>query len=692
MATKQNGSAATTRIVVPGAHNMVALLGSSDELLRIVERAFAADIHVRGNEITISGEQAEVDLAARLFEELITLLERGDVLTADAVQRSLAMLRQQTEERPADVLSLNIISSRGRTIRPKTLNQKKYVDAIDAHTIVFGIGPAGTGKTYLAMAKAVQALQAKQVNRIILTRPAVEAGERLGFLPGTLNEKIDPYLRPLYDALHDMVDPDSIPRLMANGTIEVAPLAYMRGRAQPVDTPVLTPWGFQPIGELRVGDLVVGSDGQPTVVLGVYPQGRKAVYRVTTQDGASTRACGEHLWQVRTRDDFAHGKPGRVLTTEQMIGRVRRGHVRMFELPMVAPVEFEPERAPIDPYALGLLLGDGSISSRTTPTFSTQDAELAEALERLLPDGHRGGVIVSNPVTVALRELGLAGTGSSTKFIPPQYLVTSRDSRLALLQGLFDTDGGPVTQAGRTCRIQYTTCSSRLRDDVIFLVRSLGGVAYWRTRPAEGRKPGLANGRPVYHRHDAHILDVRLPAGVQPFRLERKRKLYEMHGAGRPMRMIDSIEPAGEAECVCISVSAPDSLYVTEDFLVTHNTLNDAFVVLDEAQNTSPEQMKMFLTRLGFGSKIVVTGDVTQIDLPSGTKSGLKVVQGILEGIEDVHFIRLTSHDVVRHRLVSEIVDAYAKYDAENAAPTGPRSTTSRRAGGARSDERRAER
>src|SRR5437868_3860021 len=322
MATKQTGTPATTRIVVPGAHNMVALLGSSDELLRIVERAFAADIHVRGNEITISGEQVEVDLAARLFEELITLLERGDVLTADAVQRSLTMLRQQTEERPADVLSLNIISSRGRTIRPKTLNQKRYVDAIDAHTVIFGIGPAGTGKTYLAMAKAVQALQAKQVNRMILTRPAVEAGERLGFLPGTLYEKIDPYLRPLYDALHDMVDPDSIPRLMAAGTIEVAPLAYMRGRS-----------------------------------------------------------------------------------------------------------------------------------------------------------------------------------------------------------------------------------------------------------------------------------------------------------------------------------------------------LNDSFIILDEAQNTSPEQMKMFLTRLGFGSKVVVTGDVTQVDLPNGQLSGLRAVQDILDGIEDIHFCHLDSRDVVRHKLVIDIVDAYNRYD-----------------------------
>ena len=170
-------------------------------------------------------------LLERLFDELVTMVRTGQGLTADAVERSIAMLRAETSERPADVLTLNILSNRGRTIRPKTLNQKRYVDAIDAHTVIFGIGPAGTGKTYLAMAKAVQALQAKQVNRIILTRPAVEAGERLGFLPGTLSEKIDPYLRPLYDALHDMLDPETIPKLLTSGTIEVAPLAYMRGRS-----------------------------------------------------------------------------------------------------------------------------------------------------------------------------------------------------------------------------------------------------------------------------------------------------------------------------------------------------------------------------------------------------------------------------------------------------------------------------
>ncbi|GAA4359313.1 PhoH family protein [Angustibacter luteus] len=311
-------------IVVAAEVPMVSLLGPGDELLRTIERAFPRlDVHVRGNEITLNGPPAEVALLERLVDELLVVIASGQPLTRDAVDRSVAMLRQQTTERPADVLTMNILSNRGKKIRPKTLNQKRYVDAIDDNTVVFGIGPAGTGKTYLAMAKAVQALQAKRVNRIILTRPAVEAGERLGFLPGTLTEKIDPYLRPLYDALHDMLDPDSIPRLMAAGTIEVAPLAYMRGRS-----------------------------------------------------------------------------------------------------------------------------------------------------------------------------------------------------------------------------------------------------------------------------------------------------------------------------------------------------LNDAFIILDEAQNTSAEQMKMFLTRLGFGSKIVVTGDVTQVDLPAGTTSGLRIVQDILDDLDDVHFALLTSQDVVRHPLVGQIVDAYGRWDA----------------------------
>ncbi|CAN5308719.1 PhoH family protein [soil metagenome] len=210
---------------------VVGLLGSADENLRALERSLAADVHVRGNAVTLSGAPADVALAERVVTELLAVVAGGQPLTQDAIRHSVSMVTGSDDASPAEVLTLDILSRRGKTIRPKTLNQKRYVDAIDNHTIVFGIGPAGTGKTYLAMAKAVHALKTKQVNRIILTRPAVEAGERLGFLPGTLSEKIDPYLRPLYDALHDMMDQEAIPKLMAAGVIEVAPLAYMRGRS-----------------------------------------------------------------------------------------------------------------------------------------------------------------------------------------------------------------------------------------------------------------------------------------------------------------------------------------------------------------------------------------------------------------------------------------------------------------------------
>ena len=317
-----------TLITVPNAISMVALIGPHDDNLGVIEAAFpSVNMTVRGNEITLRGPLEDCAKLENLFNEMMVVIRSGNILNVDAVKRAIEMLEHDPVDHPAEVLSLNILSSRGRSIRPKTANQKRYVDAIDSHTITFGIGPAGTGKTYLAMAMAVAALQAKKVNRIILTRPAVEAGEHLGFLPGTLSEKIDPYLRPLFDALHDMIDIDTVPRLMQSGVIEVAPLAYMRGR-----------------------------------------------------------------------------------------------------------------------------------------------------------------------------------------------------------------------------------------------------------------------------------------------------------------------------------------------------TLNDAFVILDEAQNTTPEQMKMFLTRLGFGSKMIITGDVTQIDLPNGQHSGLRVVRDILKDIEDIAFLELTAEDVVRHRLIGDIVKAYDKFDEHRQA------------------------
>lgn len=211
--------------------SMVRLLGPGDRLLKTVEREHPrVRVLARGNEITFSGEREDVAAAEALVRELTEMAQRGVDLEPEQVERSQRLLDTPGAPAPANVLGEAIVSSRGKTIRPKTLGQKQYVDAIEEHTITFGIGPAGTGKTYLAMAKAVQALQRKEVTRIILTRPAVEAGERLGFLPGTLNDKIDPYLRPLFDALQEMLDPDLVVKLMASNVVEVAPLAYMRGR------------------------------------------------------------------------------------------------------------------------------------------------------------------------------------------------------------------------------------------------------------------------------------------------------------------------------------------------------------------------------------------------------------------------------------------------------------------------------
>ncbi|HXF58057.1 MAG TPA: PhoH family protein [Actinomycetota bacterium] len=208
---------------------MVALLGQRDELLKLVESAFDSHILVRGNEITITGEEEEAERVALLFEELLSLLEQGQTLTADSVGRTIDMIKED-RARPSEVMGDVILTVRGRAIAPKTVGQKRYVDAIRKNTVTFAIGPAGTGKTYLAVATAVKAYQDREVSRIILTRPAVEAGEKLGFLPGTLYEKIDPYMKPLYDALYEMVDAEALQRLMERGTIEVAPLAYMRGR------------------------------------------------------------------------------------------------------------------------------------------------------------------------------------------------------------------------------------------------------------------------------------------------------------------------------------------------------------------------------------------------------------------------------------------------------------------------------
>ncbi len=655
-----------------------SLLGNHDEHVRLLERELGVRIDVGEGTLAVAGDSIETELARRVLEQLYGLIEAGYPIYDSDVEYALRILSSDHSAKLRDIfLDTVFISATRHTITPKSVAQKAYIDAIRNYDIVFGVGPAGTGKTYLCMAMAVAELMKNNFNRIVLCRPAVEAGEKLGFLPGDLAEKVNPYLRPLYDALHDMVDYDRARKLVERGTIEVAPLAFMRGRAQPITSRVLTHQGWRPIGEIEPGDYVIGSNGRSTRVLGVYPQGEKEVFRVTATDGASTRCSGDHLWAVQTLEDRRRSEGFRLVTVHDMMGRLRRARRHRFELPVLSgPVAFSPQEVPVDPYALGLLLGDGCLTGSATPGVAAADVELGSSLEGSLVGievahesgvdyvlrhrfGGRGGLRIPDPVGVAARALGRCGTRSSTKFVPPAYLLNAPEVRLAVLQGLMDADGGPVLQPGRTCRVRFCTTSPRLRDDVIFLARSLGGVAYWRTGAAEGRKPGRAKGRDVPYVSDAYVLDIRLPAGVAPFRLGRKARAYEAAGAGRPKRFVRSIEPDRVDRCVCIRVAAPDSLYVTDDFLLTHNTLNDSFVILDEAQNTTSEQMKMFLTRLGYGSKAVITGDVTQIDLPAGKQSGLKEAQVLLRDVPGIRFVTFTERDVVRHPLVQEIITAY---------------------------------
>lgn len=659
------------------------LFGVHDQNIKYLESLLDVRVDARGQDLTIDGDPADVETAERIIEDFAALFREGKTFTDRELREAFAQIAEDRAYSLRDYFTKARFNPAGKKqVAPKSATQRRYIEAIQNNDIVFGIGPAGTGKSYLAVAMAVQALTQKQVSRIVLARPAVEAGERLGFLPGDLQEKVDPYLRPLYDALFDLMDAERVAKMLEKRIIEVAPLAFMRGRAQPLHSRLLTPTGWRTMGSIRPGDFVIGSDGSPVRVTGVFPQGKKEVYRLTMTDRSSTLACAEHLWAVRTMEDKRRHKPQRILETREMVGNFRRNHQYRYELPLLSsPVNWPRREVPLEPYSLGLLLGDGCITGKTSPSFCTSDAELVASLESSLagmnlsfrqksrvdytitnPLAGKGGhfsLMPRNSLTQALRELELAGTYSSTKFVPEVYLYNDAEVRLAVLQGLLDTDGGPVVQEGRTCRIHYTTTSERLKDDVVFLVRSLGGVAYWRRRKAEGRKPGFARGREIGYRNDSFVMDIRLPKGLEPFRLKRKAEVYRAHGGGRPMRFIKNIEPAGVEETQCISVAAQDSLYVADDFILTHNTLADAFIILDEAQNTTSEQMKMALTRIGFGSKAVITGDVTQIDLPTGKRSGLIEAERILSKIEGIEFVYFTEKDVVRHRLVQMIIKAY---------------------------------
>jgi hypothetical protein len=360
------------------------------------------------------------------------------------------------------------------------------------------------------------------------------------------------------------------------------------GKAQPVDEPVLTPTGWRTMGELRPGDFVIGSNGAPTEVLAVYPQGTRPVYSLQFSDGASTRACAEHLWVMQNKKDLHTGCPWRIMTTADLAAMdARTIHNRSLRVPLPGPVQYEGSvDLPLDPYLLGVLLGDGCFRAGGHATFSSADAEIVESVRASVPQGMHvvyssgydyrivggigSGYCQPNKLKAILGEMGLWGAKSENKFVPQAYMHAPPKDRLELLRGLLDTDG----HVTRGQNISFATTSPVLAKDVAELARGLGGTA------STVRAPSYCNGE---RKRDHYRVSVNMPEGVVPFRLRRKASVVEEWGArsyGLPSRILRSVTPAGEAECVCIRVAAHDALYVTKDYIVTHNTFWLACITL----------------------------------------------------------------------------------------------------------------
>lgn len=517
-----------------------------------------------------------------------------------------------------------------------------------------------THNTHLACAFAISEILAKRKKKCVLTRPIVEAGEALGFLPGTFDEKVGPYMMPMYDCIQKCVGIEGPQKDIIDRSIEVAPIAYMRGRSQPLDSKVLTPTGYVLMGDIQVGDKVVGKDGKPTEVLGVYPQGNLDVYRVKFSDGISVECSADHLWSTMSLNQKRSGKYS-VRTTQEILKTVRDKYNRKFHrIPLTAPVEFRPQRVEVDPYVLGVILGDGNCHRKTSVTITNvQEGVLREVASRL-PVGLRlvvcseGGIQYrvsgkrnrGNSIRSYLAECGLLGSRSFEKSIPDLYLYNSIEVRLAILRGLMDTDGSIFKHRSGNCRVQYYSTSHRLAEAVRFLVHSLGGTASLRRREfEEGCDRKIRHCRPVY------VVDMVI--GINPFLCAEKASKFSPMV---PVRLISEIKHVGTKKCQCIKVAAIDSLYLTEHCVVTHNTFDNAVCIFDEAQNATKAQLKLFMTRFGENSKIIITGDPLQSDLRRDDQ-GLMHVVSKLEDLPGVGVIYFKASSIVRHPLIAAILE-----------------------------------
>lgn len=562
---------------------------------------------------------------------------------------------------------------------PKSIGQEILLDYLDdpANYIVASIGPAGSGKTWMTTAWAIREFNAGNFDKIVITRPAVAVDEEHGFLPGSLVEKMEPWMMPILDVFADFgYTKRDISSMIDNNKLEIAPLAYMRGRAQPLDSIIYTPTGKTTMGDIKIGDYVLGSDGEPTLVTGVFPQGKKKIYEVIFNDGSRTRVSGEHLWLTQTRSEKKHKKGFTVKTTEEILNsKLKVGNQSSnHEIPTLSsPANFDNKvELKIDPYILGCLLGDGHIGNSNI-SYSTADSEIVTYFEDNLVDGFRlkqtskynynlareKNTFVKSPSIYLqnLKELNLCGSYSHNKFIPTEYLYSNKENRLSLLQGLFDTDGGSYIQNNRSPRIQYYSTSKQLATDVQFLVQSLGGVAKIRKRIFENEV--RKDDRKIYHKHDCYVLEITLPSNIIPFKLSRKKDRM-IDNSKRVYRFISKINEIGYEDCQCISINSDDKLYLTDEFILTHNTLAKSVIIADETQNTKISQMKMLLTRIGHNSKMIITGDIEQNDT-GFDNNGLRDFLNRLEktNISGFALSVFKNRDIVRHPIIEDILKLY---------------------------------
>ena len=554
-------------------------------------------------------------------------------------------------------------------VTAKNVGQKKALKAISENKVTFIYGASGSGKTHCAVGWGIQELIKGNFDRVIFTRPYVEAGEKLGYLPGNSGDKFAPFTMPLYEVVSDYLSADDMKELMDEKKLMVYPLAYMRGAAQPLDAKILTPHGFVKMEQINVGDLVIGVDGKPTEVTGVFPQGQKEVFRIKFSDGSSTECCDDHWWMTKTLSEKRHNKDFSLRKTSEIRNYIKtKANQKNHEIPVIQnPVEFEYQYVELDPYLLGLLLGDGCLHAISSVKFTTADDELVSAVATSLPHGMSIKYASNydyrlvweewsrktNPLKNMLSEFELLGTQSHTKFVPNLYKFNSSEIRLAVLQGLMDSDGSVFLHRSGKSRVQYYSTSKQLADDVVFLVQSLGGIAYTRLKKVNKDIKEFTKGRFAHSNFDVWIVDIVM--SVNPFRLSRKANMFN---PCRVKRLIDSIEKIGFKECQCISVASDKHLYVTDDFIVTHNTFKKSYVIADEVQNTSPQQMRMLLTRVGEGSKIVCTGDVEQSDIGSKL-NGLADAINRLQDIQDLSFVELDYASCVRDKIVADIDQRY---------------------------------